>query len=1088
MHKLWPSEGPLRLFLSLLLLFTFAGPAHADGELTEELVEQRLSIIADMQEGEARDSLESEYRAVLTLLRQTADYTTAEQGYTASVVDAPAAEREIRQRLEKGDETLSPDFDKKLEEFSLSQLEAELTATRAQRTSFSAENARLDERLSSRETNEGQRRERILGIQAELRELPVKLAFVQATASPSSAEATDWRAIATRGALLAEDRSLDAASASQPSRYALLRAQRADGLRSVAILDLQIEAIERRLVEFRSEQAERVRSQEETLSGESVTLAALAGQNVQYSSELEFLSADIAVLYRCRKDLEESLAFISDRYSSTRRRVEFARGSDELGHILLAEFNTSRLESGDTDCEINRRVGNMVIQRIDHEEQMLLLDRVESYVDDVANSHQEALSDSQRTRAVELGRLQRKLLADLIALHSSYIDVAGDLVAILEEEERVNDEYRKFLSTYLLWVHSHPPLSLDGISAIPEELVVLSNSYRGLLAVLDPSLPGALAILAFLTLLLLRWRLAGWQERLAKDVGRARSDSITPTLLAIVATFLDSLPWPVLLFAVAAAVGHVDVPLATDVSGALQGSAWLTLILLFLRNSVRANGIGPLHFQWRAENCEIAYREISWLIIWWLPLMVSSSILYRLGLASPEAGGIRLLSLLTTVIFVRRLWKIQFVNLPDDPVAGLFISRLPLLRNIFIMLAGLVAFILMAGYLYSAAIIIRGILASASLVAVLMFFYATMHRWSMIMRRKVRFRELVADSTEAEELQVEEERASLSALSAATAKLLKFAVLILGLLGLWLIWAPTLPALDVLNEFVLWTSSSSEGGVTITQNVTVGSILGIIILAFAVFYAARDVPSLIELILLQYPSVSSGSRYTVTTILGYLIFAVGGIGLLGMLGVQWGQLQWLVAALGVGIGFGLQEIVANFISGLIILFERPIRVGDIVTIGESDGVITKIRIRATTLRDWNGKELVVPNKEFITGRLLNWSLSDSETRIILEVGVAYGSDVEHALSLLEEIVRSNSHVLDEPAPSIILSEFGDNALLLTARYFVPSVEYLWLTKSVLNREIYRRFNEEDIVIAFPQRDVHFDAEAPIRIKLEQPEG
>jgi potassium efflux system protein len=255
----------------------------------------------------------------------------------------------------------------------------------------------------------------------------------------------------------------------------------------------------------------------------------------------------------------------------------------------------------------------------------------------------------------------------------------------------------------------------------------------------------------------------------------------------------------------------------------------------------------------------------------------------------------------------------------------------------------------------------------------------------------------------------------------------------------------------------------------------------------AVVYAARDVPSLIELVLLQYPSVSSGSRYTITTIIGYVIFAGGAIALLGMLGLRWGQLQWLVAALGVGIGFGLQEIVANFISGLIILFERPIRVGDIVTIGETDGVITKIRIRATTLRDWNGKELVVPNKEFITGRLLNWSLSDSNTRIVLNVGIAYGSDVERALTVLEEIVRENPDVLDEPKPSIIMTEFGDNALLLTARYFVPSVEYLWLTKSELNRTIYKRFNEEGIVIAFPQRDVHFDAEAPIRIQLEQPQ-
>jgi potassium efflux system protein len=108
---------------------------------------------------------------------------------------------------------------------------------------------------------------------------------------------------------------------------------------------------------------------------------------------------------------------------------------------------------------------------------------------------------------------------------------------------------------------------------------------------------------------------------------------------------------------------------------------------------------------------------------------------------------------------------------------------------------------------------------------------------------------------------------------------------------------------------------------------------------------------------------------------------------LNTIGAQWSQLQWLVAALGVGIGFGLQEIVTNFISGLIILFDRPVRVGDIVTVGDTDGVVTKIRIRATTIRNWDRKELLVPNKEFITGRLLNWSLSDQMTRVVIIVGV-----------------------------------------------------------------------------------------------------
>jgi potassium efflux system protein len=139
---------------------------------------------------------------------------------------------------------------------------------------------------------------------------------------------------------------------------------------------------------------------------------------------------------------------------------------------------------------------------------------------------------------------------------------------------------------------------------------------------------------------------------------------------------------------------------------------------------------------------------------------------------------------------------------------------------------------------------------------------------------------------------------------------------------------------------------------------------------------------------------------------------------------------------------------------------------------------------AQTLRDWNGKELVVPNKEFITGRLLNWSLSDNNTRIIINVGIAYGSDLEAALALLEKLVCSHELVIEDPAPSVIMSEFGDNALTLTARYFVASIDHLWLTKSELHRTIYKEFNAAGIVIAFPQRDVHLDSAEPIRIAID----
>jgi potassium efflux system protein len=250
------------------------------------------------------------------------------------------------------------------------------------------------------------------------------------------------------------------------------------------------------------------------------------------------------------------------------------------------------------------------------------------------------------------------------------------------------------------------------------------------------------------------------------------------------------------------------------------------------------------------------------------------------------------------------------------------------------------------------------------------------------------------------------------------------------------------------------------------------------------FILAKQLPAALEMILLHRFDISAGSRYTITTLTTYAIVIVGVPLMLSTVGAQWSQLQWLVAALGVGIGFGLQEIVANFISGLIILFERPVRVGDIVTVGETDGIVTKIRIRATTIRNWDRKELLVPNKEFVTGRLLNWSLSDKMTRVVIVVGVAYGSDVERALSLMREAAQEHEHVLDDPAPVLSFEGFGDNSLTLILRAYLSSIDYRVATITDLHKAINSKFAENHINIAFPQRDVHLDTNGPLRVTLD----
>ena len=229
--------------------------------------------------------------------------------------------------------------------------------------------------------------------------------------------------------------------------------------------------------------------------------------------------------------------------------------------------------------------------------------------------------------------------------------------------------------------------------------------------------------------------------------------------------------------------------------------------------------------------------------------------------------------------------------------------------------------------------------------------------------------------------------------------------------------------------------------------------------------------------------VTAASAYAAATVAKYGLTIMIILTVLSMLGGSWSQIQWAVAALSLGIGFGLQEIVANFFSGLIILFEQPIRVGDSVTVGGTSGVVTKIEMRATTIRDWDRRELLVPNKEFVTGRLLNWSLTDPVIRLHIQVGVAYGTDMDKAIEIVQQAANQHPLVLSDPMPLVTFEEFGDSSLNISLRYFLEEQEQRLPTSSAIRLDISRRFKEAGISVAFPQRDVHLDTSAPLDIRL-----
>jgi len=320
--------------------------------------------------------------------------------------------------------------------------------------------------------------------------------------------------------------------------------------------------------------------------------------------------------------------------------------------------------------------------------------------------------------------------------------------------------------------------------------------------------------------------------------------------------------------------------------------------------------------------------------------------------------------------------------------------------------------------------------------------------------------------------------------------LLTSVVVMIAIVGSWLIWADVIPALRVVYQQNLWTvvetvsvvGDANDGAAPITKEVvrsiTPTDLLQALLVLLMTFVIFRNLPGLIDILILNQLPIDASSRNAIAAVLSYLVIVIGTIWAARCVGVYWTQVQWLVTALTFGLAFGLQEIFANFVSGVIILFERPVRVGDVVTVDGVTGVVTQTRARATIIRDFDLKELLVPNKEFITGRVLNWTLSDEVTRLLLPVGIAYGSDVVLASRLLLEATQNHPQVLADPAPSVTFEAFGENALNLVARAYVSKLGDRLRVTSDLLTQYAQILAAHQIEIPFPQRALHIRSLPP----------
>jgi potassium efflux system protein len=313
------------------------------------------------------------------------------------------------------------------------------------------------------------------------------------------------------------------------------------------------------------------------------------------------------------------------------------------------------------------------------------------------------------------------------------------------------------------------------------------------------------------------------------------------------------------------------------------------------------------------------------------------------------------------------------------------------------------------------------------------------------------------------------------------------------MIGCFAIWSDSIPAIGFLERVELWpgveivsTESTAAGGAAaepVYEMVNLQDALWAMVLTVLTIVVAKNIPGLLEITVLQHLPLERGSQFAISTIVRYTITIVGIAVAFRVIGVTWAKVQFLAAALTVGLGFGLNEIFGNFISGLIILFERPIRVGDTVTVGTTTGTVTQIKIRSTTLVDWDRKELVIPNKIFITDTIVNWTLSSQLLRLVFPVTVEHDTDLAHAEELLLKVADDYENVVKDPGPSVMLTHVGDQGIEIKLRLFIPHIDHFVKVKHGIYTNIVSTFRDAGVrFFNFSHRDIEVRSMtgAPVR--------
>jgi len=1084
----------VRLILSILLGCCLSLPVYAASVPDETQLKQELDQARSGKNVTAQAELVQSLEASLNSLSERKASQEMSQQYQQVIDDFPRLARELRQQIASLTDSTkavrntmtSADLDQEILQVSSQLLEEGRQAQQEEDRS-----REISDSLSQLPQQQTEARRALSEVERRL----------QAQASPATplAQAQAWARQAESAALKARVDELELAQLSANNRQELARLRAEIHQKKATQLDNYLQALRNQQNNLRQREAELALEHTEQLAENSSDLPpAITEQfsvNRELSAALNQQAQRMDLVASQQRQAANQTIQVRQALSTLREQSQWLGASNLLGDALRAQV--ARLPDMPKSQQLDSDMGQLRVQRLRFENQLAQQQQLRQ----LKQENGEPLTSEQKKILDAQLRTQRELLSSLISGCDTLILEVTKLKVANSQLEDALTEVKEATHRYLFWTEDVSPLSLSYPLDVAHDLNRLLSldtlgQLGGAFVMMFTSRETVLPILAALLLVAIsissRRHYHAFLSRATSRVGKVTQDQFSLTLRTVFWSIVVALPLPVLWAALGYGLQNAwPYPIAVAIGDGVTATLPVLWAFMISAAFARPQGLFVVHFRWPQLRVARAMRYYSLTIGFIVPLIMLLIAFDNLEDRQFYATLGRLCFILICGALCLVTISLKRAGIPlylDKEGSGEnMVNRA--LWNLMICIPLIAALTACIGYLATSQALLARLETSVAIWFLLLVIYHIIRRWMLIQRRRIAFdrarqrrAEMLAHRARGEEEvthnadggEMDEPVIDLDAISAQSLRLVRSILTLIALVSVIVLWSELHSAFAFMENISLWDVSTTVQGVESLQPITLGAVLIAILVFIITTHLVRNMPALLELAILQHLSLAPGTGYAITTLTKYLLLLIGGLVGFSMIGIEWSKLQWLVAAMGLGLGFGMQEIFANFISGLIILFEKPIRIGDTVTIRDLTGSITRINTRATTITDWDRKEIIVPNKAFITEQFINWSLSDSVTRVVLTIPAPASTNSEEVTNLLLQACHRCSYVLETPAPEVFLVDLQQGIQLFELRIHAAEMGHRMPLRHELHQLILQGFREHGLEMPFPPFQVRLD--------------